>query len=114
VFVAATKAANAKNALAFLSGISQPATQIAFSRAKGSVPVLRSVDVSALPAYQQQSSQAFWTSPVLLSVAHGEAMSPTFQEGFYDAISAYVRTRDPGAFADSLEDAVSRDRLPPR
>ena len=114
VFVAATKAKNAKNALAFLSGISEPATQIAFSKAKGSVPVLRNVDVSSLPPYQQESSKALWASPVLLSVAHGEAMSPTFQEGFYDAVSTYVRTRDPSAFADDLQNAVSNDKIPPR
>jgi glucose/mannose transport system substrate-binding protein len=114
VFVAATKAENAKNALAFLSGISKPETQIAFSKAKGSVPVLRNVDVSSLPAYQQQSSTALWASPVLLSVAHGEAMSPAFQEGFYDAVSTYIRTRNPDAFAKDLQNAVANDRIPQR
>jgi len=114
VFVAATKAKNAKNALSFLGGISTPATQTAFNKAKGSVPVLRNVDVSSLPAYQQQSSKTLWSSPVLLSVAHGEAMSPVFQEGFYDAVSTYVRTRSPDAFADDLRNAVSNDRIPQR
>jgi glucose/mannose transport system substrate-binding protein len=114
VFVAATKAENAKNALAFLGGISTPATQVAFSKAKGSVPVLRNVDVSSLPAYQQQSSKALWSSPVLLSVAHGEAMSPAFEEGFYDAVSTYVRTRSTDAFAEHLQNAVSNDRIPQR
>ncbi len=114
VFVAATKAENAKNALSFLDGISVPSTQIAFSRAKGSVPVLRNIDVSSLSAYQQESSRSLWASSVLLSVAHGEAMSPAFQEGFYDAVSAYVRTRNPDAFADGLRDAVANDRIPPR
>jgi glucose/mannose transport system substrate-binding protein len=114
VFVAATKAKNAKNALAFLGGISQPATQLAFNTAKGSVPVVRDVDVSSLTAYQRASSKALWTMPVLLSVAHGEAMSPEFQEGFYEAVSTYVRTRDADAFADDLEDAVSKDKLPQR
>ena len=114
VFVAATRATNAKNALAFLTEISKPATQIAFSKAKGSVPVLRTVDVSSLSAYQQGSSRSFWSSPVLLSVTHGEAMSPAFQEGFYDAVSTYIRTRDPAAFATDLEDAVSAGQIPPR
>ncbi|KUL27777.1 ABC transporter substrate-binding protein [Actinoplanes awajinensis] len=114
VFVAATEADNAKNALAFLDGISDPATQLAFSRAKGSVPVVRDVDVAALPPYQREASRSLWNSPVLLSVTHGEAMDPQFQEGFYDAVSTYVRTRDPDAFADTLEDAVSRDRRLPR
>ena len=114
VFVAATKAENAKNALAFLGGIGERQTQVAFSKAKGSIPVWRTVDVSSLPPYQRESSKTFWAAPVLLSVAHGEAMSPRFQEGFYDAVSTYVRTRDTDAFADSLENAVSRERIPPR
>jgi len=114
VFVAATKAANAKNALAFLAVISDPGTQLEFNRAKGSVPVLHDVDVSPLTAYQRGSSKALWTQPVLLSVAHGEAMSPEFQEGFYDAVATYVRTRNTDAFADDLEDAVAKDRIPQR
>jgi glucose/mannose transport system substrate-binding protein len=114
VFVAATKAKNARNALAFLGDISRPATQLAFNRAKGSVPVVDDVDVSSLTGYQRASSKTLWASPVLLSIAHGEAMSPEFQEGFYDAVSTYVRTRDTDAFADDLEDAVSKDQIPQR
>ena len=114
VFVAATKATNAKNALAFLGGISQPSTQVAFSKAKGSVPVLRNVDVSSLPAYQRDASKSLWGSTVLLSVAHGEAMSPEFEVGFYDAVSTYIRTRSPDAFADDLQNAISSGRIPPR
>lgn len=114
VFVAATKAKNARNALAFLGDISTPATQLAFNRHKGSVPVVRDVDVASLTAYQRASSKALWSSPVLLSIAHGEATSPEFQEGFYDALSTYIRTRNADAFADDLEEAVSSDKIPQR
>ncbi|MGW4941927.1 ABC transporter substrate-binding protein [Actinoplanes sp. NPDC004185] len=114
VFVAATRAENARNALAFLTEISKPEVQVAFSRAKGSIPVLRTVDVSALPPYQRDASKTFWSAPVLLSVTHGESMSPAFQEGFYDAVSTYIRTRDPDAFAADLENAVSQGRIPQR
>ena len=114
VFVAATRAKNAKNALAFLSDISKPATQIPFSKAMGSVPVLRIVDTSSLSVYQRNASKSLWGSSVLLSIAHGEAMSPQFQEGFYEAVSTYVRTRDPDTFARDLENAVTRDKIPPR
>jgi glucose/mannose transport system substrate-binding protein len=114
VFVAATKAKNARNALAFLGDISKPATQLAFNKAKGSVPVLRDVEVSSLTAYQRASSTALWTSPVLLSIAHGEAMSPEFQEGFYDAVFTYLRKRSADEFAGDLEDAVSKDSIPQR
>ncbi len=112
VFVAATRAKDAKNALAFLSGIDEPATQLAFSKAKGSIPVVRDVDVSSLPAYQQASSKAFWTLPVLLSVAHGEGLSPDFQEAFYDAVSTYIRTRDPNAFAADLYKWLAQSTVP--
>ena len=114
VFVAATKAKNAKNALAFLGDISDPSAQLAFNQAKGSIPVVRDIDVSSLTTYPRGSSKALWTLPVLLSVAHGEAMSPEFQEGFYDAVSTYVRTRNADSFADDLEDAVSKDKIPQR
>lgn len=114
VFVAATKAKDAKNALAFLSAIDDPATQLAFSKAKGSIPVVRDVGVSSLPAYQRASSKAFWASPVLLSVAHGEGLSPDFQEAFYDAVSTYVRTRDPGAFANDLYKWTAQSTVPQR
>ena len=114
VFVAATKAQNAKNALAFLGGIEDPATQVKFSKAKGSIPVVRDVDVSSLPAYQRASSKTFWNSPVLLSLAHGEATSPEFEEAFYDAVSRYARTHDEDRFANDLSDAVSDDKLPQR
>ncbi|MEU8229232.1 ABC transporter substrate-binding protein [Actinoplanes sp. NPDC048967] len=114
VFVAATRAQNARNALAFLTEISKPEVQVAFSRAKGSIPVLRTVEVSVLPPYQRDASKTFWSAPVLLSVTHGESMSPAFQEGFYDAVSTYIRTRDPGAFAADLENAVSQGRIPQR
>ena len=63
---------------------------------------------------QRDASKSLWGSSVLLSVAHGEAMSPPFQEGFYDAVSTYVRTREPDAFARDLEDAVANDKIPPR
>ena len=112
VFVAATQAKNAKNALAFLGAISDEQTQLAFNEAKGSVPVLRDIDVSSLTGYQLGSFRALFSSPVLLSVAHGEAMSPEFQEGFYEAVATYVRTRNADAFADDLEDAVA-ERLTP-
>jgi hypothetical protein len=87
VFVAATKAKNAKNALAFLSDISKPATQLAFNKAKGSVPVLRDVDVSSLTAYADDledavskdrfpNAEARGRNVALHGRSHGERVSP--------------------------------------
>jgi glucose/mannose transport system substrate-binding protein len=35
-------------------------------------------------------------------------MSPQFQQGFYDAVETYVRSRDPRAFSNTLTEAMSR------
>ena len=106
-FVQARSATNAKNAADFLAVIADPNVQLAFSKAKGSVPVRTDVDVSSLSPYQQSASTALRNSRVLWSIVHGSAMSPAFQQGFYDAVNAYVRTRDDAAFSSTLIDAVA-------
>ncbi len=83
--------------------------------AEGVRPGIRHVRVwpwRLLAAYQRQSSKAFWTLPVLLSIAHGGALSPQFEEGLYNAVSKYARTRSPNAFADALESAVYNANIP--
>lgn len=110
VFVAGTTAPNAKNALAFLATLADPATSVKFSAIKGSVPVLKSADVASLPAYEQAASKALWSSEVLPSLVHGEAMSPRFTQGFYDGVAAYVRSRDAASFVKALSDAVNPGR----
>jgi glucose/mannose transport system substrate-binding protein len=106
-FVQARGAANAKNAADFLAVIADPQIQLEFSKAKGSVPVRTDVDVSSLSPYQQSAATALRDSRVLWSIVHGSAMSPAFQQGFYDAVDAYVRTRDPKAFSSTLISAVA-------
>ena len=49
---------------------------------------------------------------MLLSIAHGEALSPFFQEAFYDAVATYVRTRDPNAYADDLYKWLAQSTVP--
>lgn len=106
-FVQARAAENGKNAAEFLAVIADPTVQLNFSKAKGSVPVRTDVDVSSLSPYQQSASKALRDSRVLWSITHGSLMSPTFQQGFYDAVNAYVRTRDAKVFSSTLIDAVA-------
>ena len=113
VFVAATKAKNAKNALAFLAASASPRRSSRSARPRARYRCYATSTSRRCPP----------TSRVLegpLGVA-GAAVrrpwrghEPEFQEGFYDAVSTYVRTRDPGAFADDLQNAVSNDKIPPR
>jgi glucose/mannose transport system substrate-binding protein len=112
-FVRARQSANARKASEFLAVLSSPDTQLAFSKAKGSVPIRTDVDVSSLTPYQQSAAKALRSGIVLWSIVHGEAMRPQFQQGFYDAVATYVRSRDAKAFRATLTDAMRR-QAPPR
>lgn len=107
-FVRAVRAPNGRNASDFLAALADPPTQLAFSKAKGSVPIRTDVDVSSLSPYQQSAARELRADTVLLSIVHGEAMPPRLQQGFYDAVATYVRSRDVKAFRDTLTDAMRR------
>jgi glucose/mannose transport system substrate-binding protein len=107
-FVQAARSPNGRNAADFLAAIAAPETQLAFSRAKGSVPVRTDVDVSTLSPYQRSAAESLRTGTVLWSIVHGEAVRPQLQQGFYDAVGTYVRSRDPKAFRATLTDALRR------
>ncbi|MFP5283096.1 MAG: ABC transporter substrate-binding protein [Actinomycetes bacterium] len=107
-FVVARNAANARNAVDFLATIATPETQLAFSKAKGSVPVRTDVNVSSMLRYQQSAAEALRSRTIVWSIVHGSLMSPQFQTGFYDAVETYVRSRDPKAFSRTLTDAMRR------
>jgi glucose/mannose transport system substrate-binding protein len=107
-FVRARQAENGRNASDFLAVIGAPDIQVEFSKLKGSVPVRTDADISSLSPYQQSAAQALRTQTVLWSIVHGSAMSPQFQQGFYDAVETYVRSHDARAFSNTLTDAMRR------
>jgi glucose/mannose transport system substrate-binding protein len=111
-FVQARQSGNARKASEFLAVLDSPDTQLAFSKVKGSVPIRTDVDVSSLTPYQQSAAKALRSGRVLWSIVHGEAMSPQFQQGFYDAVATYVRSRDAKAFRTTLTDAMRRQAPP--
>jgi glucose/mannose transport system substrate-binding protein len=110
-FVMAKNAKDPQNARAFLATIGTAPTQLAFNKQKGSTPLRTDVDVSSLSPYQQSAARAFARGPVLLSITHGEAKSPQFQQGFYDAIAAFAQSKDINVFNQALLDAVNQ--VPP-
>jgi glucose/mannose transport system substrate-binding protein len=107
-FVQARGSANGRNAHDFLAVLAAPETQLAFSKAKGSVPIRTDVDVSSLTPYQRSAAESLRNDTVLWSIVHGEAASPQFQQGFYDAVATYVRSRDADAFRNTLTEAMRR------
>lgn len=111
-FVVSQNTPNGQNALDFLSVIGSSKTTVAFNAVKGSVPLRTDVSLDTMSPYQQQSASVLRDGSVLLSIVHGEAMSTTFQQGFYDGVSAFADSRDTNVFINTLEDAV-RGQVPP-
>lgn len=106
-FVLAKGAKNPRNGRLFLGVMAEAANQTAFSREKGSVPVRSDADLAPLSPYQRQAATALRSGQVLLSVTHGELVSPQLEQGFYDAVAAYASSRNADAFNRALIDAVS-------
>lgn len=105
-FVLARGAKNQTNGQAFLQVLAGSPVQTAFSAKKGSIPARLDASVSSLSGYQQAAAQVYRTGPVLMSMAHGELMSPAFQNGLYDAVAAYASGRSQAAFTQALTNAI--------
>ena len=106
-FVAAKNAKDGYNALQFLSTIGSASTELAFARVKGSAPLRKDVDPSSLPTYQQSAYQAMNTGAILLSITHGELLSPQFQQAMYDGVAAFAQSRSAKTFTDKIQQAVA-------
>jgi glucose/mannose transport system substrate-binding protein len=106
-FVVSSEAKDGVNAIKFLDTVADPKTSLAFNKVKGSVPVRNDVDVASLPAYQRQASDSLWHDKILLSITHGELMNSGFQQGFYDAVAAFVQSKNQKAFIDTVQNSIA-------
>jgi glucose/mannose transport system substrate-binding protein len=106
-FVVSAQAKDGLNAIKFLETIADPKTSLAFNKVKGSVPIRNDVDVSSLPAYQRQASEALWHDKILLSMTHGELMPSAFQQALYDAVAAFVQSKNSKSFIDTLQNSIA-------
>jgi glucose/mannose transport system substrate-binding protein len=106
-FVVSAQAKDGLNAIKFLETVADPKTSLNFNKVKGSVPVRNDVDVSSLAAYQRQASEALWHDKILLSMTHGELMPSSFQQALYDAVAAFVQSRNEKVFIDTVQNSVA-------
>jgi glucose/mannose transport system substrate-binding protein len=106
-FVAAKNAKNGYNALQFLSTIGSASTELAFAKIKGSTPLRKDIDPSFLPVYLQSAYKAMNTKTILLSITHGELLSPQLQQAMYDGVAAFAQSRNTKAFNDKIQQTVA-------
>jgi glucose/mannose transport system substrate-binding protein len=105
-FVVSSAAQDGVNALKFLAIVADPKTQLAFNKVKGSVPIRNDVDVTSLPPYLRQASDALTRDKILLSITHGELLPSNFQQAFYDAVATFVSSKNADAFIDTLQNSI--------
>lgn len=106
-FVVAAGAKNGRNALAFLKIVADKTETVAFNKLKGSVPLRGDVDTASLSPYQKQALASLSKDTLLLSIVHGELVSPAYQSAFYDAVAAFAGSRDPATFGKTLLSSLS-------
>lgn len=105
-FAVAKGAKNLENAKNWMTVLADPKAQLEFNKLKGSTPIRNDVDVSSLPKYQQAAAEAYRSNGLVWSIAHGQATPPTFQQGFFDAVTQFVSNKDSAAFTQALVSAA--------
>jgi glucose/mannose transport system substrate-binding protein len=106
-FVVAKNANNSDAALQFLSTIASASTELAFAKVKGSAPLRKDIHPSSLPTYQRWAYQAMNKGTIVLSITHGELLSPQFQQAMYDGVTAFAQSRSAKAFIDKIQQVVT-------
>ncbi|MEU3794625.1 extracellular solute-binding protein [Streptomyces fructofermentans] len=106
-FVVAENAKHREQGLKWASAISSKDVQLAFSKEKGSTPIRTDVPTDSLPAYQQAAADSFRKDSLLQSIVHGEAVSPQFQQSFYDAVTQFIQSKDVDSFVKYLASAAT-------
>jgi glucose/mannose transport system substrate-binding protein len=94
-----------------LSIMADPATDLAFNKIEGSIPLRTDINVDGLSPYQQAAAKDLRNGKFLLSMTHGELISPDMQAGLYQAVSRFVKNRDPSVFGEAMRNAVNTDSI---
>lgn len=77
-------------AKAWLETIGSLEGQVAFNKAKGSIPARTDADPSEFSEYQQTAIESYASDDILPSLAHGAAASVTVLNGVENAVSKYT------------------------
>lgn len=76
-------------AKAWLETIASPEGQLAFNKAKGSIPARTDADASQFSVYQQSAIKDFAKDEIVASLAHGAAASATVSGKITDAVTTF-------------------------
>jgi glucose/mannose transport system substrate-binding protein len=96
---------NQEGANAWLKTLMDPKVQTDFASKKGSIPVVKSADISGLSAYQQEAAKSLASAKVVSSLAHAQAAGAEFAQTYADAVSTFNGSGNIDAFTASMTQA---------
>jgi glucose/mannose transport system substrate-binding protein len=100
-------APNADGAKAWLETVGSLEGQVAFNKAKGSIPARTDADAAEFSEYQQTAIEAYANDAILPSLAHGAASPIAVLNGVSDATSKFTTgASDLAAFQSELATAA--------
>jgi glucose/mannose transport system substrate-binding protein len=96
---------HAEAANAWLKTLMDPKIQTEFAAKKGSIPAVKSADISGLSAYQQEAAKSLASAKVVSSLAHAQAAGAEFAQTYADAVSTFNGSGNVDAFTASMTQA---------
>jgi glucose/mannose transport system substrate-binding protein len=96
---------HAEAAQAWLKTLMDPKIQTEFAAKKGSIPAVKSADISGLSAYQQEAAKSLASAKVVSSLAHAQAAGAEFAQTYADAVSTFNGSGNIDAFTASMTQA---------
>jgi len=101
-------AKNAAGAKDWLALIGSAEGQQAFNLAKGSIPARTDVAPTEFPPYQQSAMAAFKSDKIAASIAHGAAVSLSWNSDISSAISKFYGSKDQATLIADLVAAAKK------
>ncbi len=97
-----------EGAKAWLETIASPEGQLAFNKAKGSIPARTDADATQFSVYQQSAIKDFASDEIVSSLAHGAAASTTVSNKIGEAVADFVSGKtDSAKFQAALVASVA-------
>lgn len=95
-------------AKSWLTTISSAEGQLAFNKAKGSIPARTDADASDYPAYQQTAMESWASDTIVSSLAHGAAAKISWSSDISSAIGKFGSDSDADALKTALVAAAEK------
>ncbi len=101
---------NPKGTEAWLDTIASDEGQVAFNKAKGSIPASTTADTSSFGEYQQTAIKSWGEDEIVSSLAHGAATSVNWLTDITSAVAKFGSNNDVAEFQKGLVEAAEDNK----